>query len=109
MFFLNTPNTLTSFNGTQQTFSPWIYSEITATQVLRQRLPKRKLILEEHGFSGDSIGHLEKAMKITYNLDFTHLNSIKGTDLGNWKDKWDKNEHSLDLLYRMFKPKKVSL
>jgi hypothetical protein len=108
LFFLNAPGTLAHFDGTEQTFSPWIYSEIVATQVLRQRLPIREPVLESRGFTGEAIGHLEKSIKISYDLDFTHLNTISGKDLDKWKDKSKgTNGHPLDILYSMLPPKKV--
>jgi hypothetical protein len=66
LFFLNTPKSIQSYRDADKTESPWIYSELAISQVIKKHLPKRYL---PQGLSdGDKIFE-EKKLKLTYDAD----------------------------------------
>ena len=107
LFFLNTPNAVKSYGETDKTESAWIYSEIATTKIIRKREPKRKESIEEKYFNADG-GEVEKAIKITHDIDLSHLTSINLNNLTKWEEQKNRAEHPLDTLYRLHPPKKIS-
>ena len=109
LFFLNTPNSL-SINvpivGT--TSSPWIYSEIATSRLLRKRTPQR---LDQNRSEStrsprvylrgptNSVGP-----SIRHEMSIDHLMKIDSNILREWKDQWIECDrtcpcHPLDSLY----------
>lgn len=82
LFFLNTPHSVSigaSIDGT--TPSPWIYSEVAMSRLIRKRLPKRdEAVFESQSrqqyFSSDLI--------IRYPLPMDHLTELNSDDLLMW-------------------------
>ena len=115
LFFLNTPNSLTPGTIINQTESPWIYSEIATTRLIKRRhFSEYRLKQVVESFS--------KGGKITppikYGLQVDHLTDIDNRVLSNWADSWqdvDNRNHSfpqysenlevhaLDKLYKLTK------
>ena len=101
LFFINTPSSISinaPIDGT--TPSPWIYSEIAMSRLIRKRLPKRyKRSLRE------SCQKCFAAQSIRYTLPMDHLTELSRHDLKNWKSDCDRNVHcphaALDRLYRL--------
>lgn len=109
LFFLNTPNSL-SINvpiiGT--TPSPWIYSEIATSRLLRKRTPQRLDQTRSESTrsprvylrgSTNSVGP-----SIRHKMSVDHLMKIGSNILREWKDQWIKCDrtgprHPLDSLY----------
>lgn len=106
LFFLNTPNSIKSFGSTDKTDSPWIYSEITATQILRQKFPTRITEMMEAFSHFDGLGDIEKSLKITYDVNLTNLVPLGLADLDKWQNSHKKHMHGLDSLYNLFPPVK---
>jgi len=111
--FLNTPNSVTVNDTINKTESPWIYSEITMTQLIRQKEIKeyRMHPITELYSEG---GYLEKSFGVEYNLPTEHLTDISAEILDRWMRLWkykgekystDSKKHVLDVLYELIKGK----
>ncbi len=100
LFFLNTPNSVSSKNVIEhRTKSPWIYSEIANSRLLRIRKPDRML---KKAFSkGGKVEALSMIVEsIEHVLELDHLQKINRADIANWFDKIKDEEHILDTLYK---------
>ena len=97
LMFLNTPLSISSkdyINGTT-TDSPWIYSEIAMTRLIQKKTPGQHRFLSK----ADSIA-LDEALKVSYEIDLSHLASLNEKDLLNWRTNCtSKGTAALDLLY----------
>lgn len=103
--FLNTEKSvpLKAYDGSDRTFSPWIYSELQFSSMVRRRVPARR-----RGRSR-SVLSLEHQQARRLLPDFAHkaLNShlpkIDGSELSGWIELLlEKGEPALDSLYRSF-------
>lgn len=115
VFFLNTPNSITPDEVIARTKSPWIYSEIEMTALIRQKS------IDEHRLKKTVLFAmfnrriaLEKAFKIEYALNTDHLIKINPKILEEWEDSWNfkgerynpnYTEHALDCLYKIISNK----
>ena len=102
LFFLNTPDSLESFEKIDKTKSPWIYSEIAISKLLRINVPerfKRKILNENETFS-NAEGEPEE-LTIRYNLDLSHLTKLDFNQLFyQWgKIKYEDKYKALNALY----------
>ena len=112
LFFLNTPNSITPNTIINQTESPWIYSEIATTRLIRKR-PRKEYRLERMVESFSEGGR--PTPRIIYNMPIDHLTDIDNSVLSNWENKWqevyinhdfpqyskDFSVHALDKLYEL--------
>ncbi len=103
VIFLNTPNSVKPEDIIERTESPWIYSEIGMTRLIKEkplklyRRSKIHFLLEGGRCFSDSL-------KIEYNISMDHLTTISPIDLKKWDESWTKHTHSkeefsLDMLY----------
>ena len=117
LFFLNTPNSITPNTIINQTESPWIYSEISISQLIRKKELQEYRIMEQNEslktFSED------KKLNIQYDLPTDHLVDINGYVLREWEETWkdigisnkypqyseNLRVHALDKLYELTKQK----
>ena len=103
VFFVNTPNSISAdkyIKGSEVTDSPWIYSEIAMTSLVRKRSPleHRKKIREAR----DSMESIEKSLRIEYDVDLSHLTQLSIQDLVRWSDEnIVKGSSALDSLYKL--------
>lgn len=103
VFFVNTPNSISAdkyIKGSEVTDSPWIYSEIAMTSLVRKRSPleHRKKISEAR----DSMESIEKSLRIEYDVDLSHLTQLSIQDLVRWSDEnIVKGSSALDSLYKL--------
>lgn len=114
LFFLNTPNSITPDPNSNQTESPWIYSEIAATRLIRKRFREEyrlKRMVESFSEGGSP------TLRIRHDIPVDHLTDIDNRVLSNWKNKWqevytnhnfpqyseDLSVHALDKLYELTK------
>lgn len=101
MFFLNTPQAISTASVINSTNSPWIYYEIGVSKYIRKREPDRpKGIIKK--------GMFENAQDLTiqYKLDMDHLYDITQFDLRKWQNlftQYKNDSHPLDLLYGLRK------
>lgn len=105
VFFLNTPNSTTTDKhlSEQTTESPWLYSELLITSLIRSRSRKshRKGKVIAKALREDSAA-LE-SMNIEYEADTSHLLPLSMTDLTAWAvvnpEAARNSAASLDTLY----------
>ena len=90
LFFLNTPNSITPDTIINQTESPWIYSEIAATRLIRKR-PRKEYRLKRMVESFSEGGRITP--RIRYDLPVDHLTNIDNRVLGDWEKSWQAEEH----------------
>lgn len=109
LFFLNTPNSISinaPIDGT--TPSPWIYSEVAMSRLIRKRLPKR---YKRKIVSLNEAQKLFSAQSIRYTLPMDHLTELSIYNLRRWKEKYDKHlcrsYTALDYLYELKPLKKL--
>ncbi|WP_121609135.1 hypothetical protein [Mesobacillus foraminis] len=103
LIFVNTPNSITTRDAVEKkTKSPWIYSEIATSHVLRKKTPVRHEVLEKSW----KFEAAQKKLDIVYNVDLDHLTSLSTEDLAVWRYQFKGERvvgaqpHALDVLYR---------
>lgn len=101
LFFLNTPRSITPDTVIEQTVSPWIYSEIAMSRLVRRksREAHRRLLLENvKSFAAG------RKLQVRYDLSTGHLARIDEIDLMEWEGSYqsDRNIFSLDKLYERY-------
>lgn len=114
VIFLNTNNSVHIYSDDQmnKTYSPWIYSEISCTQIVR-----KKPLLAYRDYKSENISHtvilesMEFAIHsaISYNVSLEHLKVLEEDDLNKWKDNCSNREYEykLDALYEFICPDEV--
>lgn len=115
LFFLNTPNSITPRTVIQQTESPWIYSEIAMSRLIRRK-PLNEHRIQRITESFSSGGEL----RVKYFLPTDHLITVDSDTLLDWQKNWnnrsdvgtknkypqytlDFKHHALDDLYELIK------
>lgn len=99
LFFLNTPNSINSYDKTDKTESPWIYLEVASSQIVEKKEPLRFVTEAFSSFEGGGV--INKAMTMTHNLDLSHLSKLDLDDILKWEENKSVKEHALDTLYRL--------
>lgn len=108
LFFLNTPNSISIDAPIKETTSsPWIYSEIAMSRLIRKQIPKRlkKLNESQNAFS---------LKLIRYRLPMGHLLAIDEQDVLGWEKSYNRSSHdiytphphALDKLYKLVDSKR---
>lgn len=97
LFFLNTPQSITPSDVIDVTKSPWIYSEVSMTKLIREKsLKKHRQMKRYSSFFED----MKKAVTIKYGVDLSHLTILNEDLLDLWDvDPCSGNVESLDVLY----------
>lgn len=105
LFFINTPNSFIpkSELDNGNTLSPWIYSEITASSMLRIKKPINRYVPVCDSLQEGLESYKEKSYQIEYPLNKEHLIDLGISDLNSWdyRQRECRGEHSLDLLYKL--------
>lgn len=85
IFFLNSPNSISSSDVVSRTKSPWIFSEIATTQIIRKKTPNR-LKPETRLFAkGGQLNESDReTLTIEYDLELSHLTEFTFDDLKKW-------------------------
>jgi hypothetical protein len=103
LFFLNTPNSISlednldNLDGLDRTLSPWIFSEIQTSKIIRKKIPNRNIPLME------STKYFSKDLKISYSLELDHLTEMSQDDFLKWiYSDYDNPNEALDNLYKMY-------
>lgn len=102
IFFLNTPQSIEISNMEELTYSPWIYSEIKAANILRTNKPARLIDKKlEEGFLIHDGEVRNDAPKIGYKTDLSQFKELHYSALAAWKtlNGDTRGEESLDMLY----------
>lgn len=110
LFFLNTPKSVKSEEAVlTKTSSPWIYSEISISNMIRKKIPARiRTTPAVELFSkGGEMVRLTESLEMEFTLKSGHLVKINDEDLEAWEDKFNDLNYSrrnpLDTLYKKFK------
>ncbi|MDR6913220.1 hypothetical protein J2X66_000067 [Pseudomonas sp. 3296] len=108
IFFVNTPNSIQVdkyIKGKSNTDSPWIFSEIAMTKLLRRRTReshRRTMAIALDSITGNqSFESIEERSYINFPVDISHLKSISDMDLRKWAKLQSETpkKYSLDHLY----------
>lgn len=103
LFFLNTPNSITSGEATSITDSPWIYMEIMLAHYIR-RIPLKRI----SSFQEKKIVTAKNKPKFEYPAELEQLIDINSMTLHKWLCEYnqlnnipssEKGLYALDLLY----------
>lgn len=87
LLFLNTPNSITTEQSfDQSTYSPWIYSELATSRIIRKIDPRPELRKREIQLSaGDkTMFAINESLEVYYDADTTHLIKIKKSEFIRW-------------------------
>lgn len=114
LFFLNTPNSLSPKTVIQeQTFSPWIYSEIETSKIINKKTPERVFRKTRYFNEGEYVSLNESTnrnIQIGYEVDLNHLSKINDSEFDNWiKKKYRDKYDALNSLYRYFELRNIIL
>ena len=106
IIFVNTPQSFTPSTDIKNqgtTLSPWIFSEILMSEMLRIRKPHRlKLAMDSVTASTESRNYISESLQVSYDIDMKHLTPLSISQLLEWKKKKIyKGEENLDALYRI--------
>lgn len=100
LFFLNTPNSIAPYANDEQesSKSPWIYSELMCSEIVRRQLPSRKGFILEHS---DGYSYASEGANIMYKVPTKHLLPLNIETLQDWENAFqqDDDKHPLDILY----------
>jgi len=107
LFFLNTPKS--THGGTpgkiSETNSPWIFYEIEISGVIRRNKPTRYRRMDESALTNLSKTASYNKLKISYDVNLSHLAPISKDDLIGWAKKIRAPQRGapvLDTLYDLF-------
>jgi hypothetical protein len=113
-FFIKTPHSITTQKAIEdaKTYSPWIYSEIETSRIIRKKPLRdyRKLNESEIKlFSLSKQKFLNENLKIEHPLDTGHLEEISENELLLWVQQFNSNpeKYPLDNLYDNHPPSKI--
>ncbi|MCK9457830.1 MAG: hypothetical protein M0R31_11120 [Candidatus Riflebacteria bacterium] len=108
LFFLNTPNSITSEEAITKTKSPWLYSEIAISEIMRYKTPQAhrggslskigKLLLENENY--------RSSLNIEYDINLQNMKEINKVTLTAWAHHYFATvtkKHPLDCLYEICK------
>lgn len=102
IFFLNSSNSVSTKTITEKTNSPWIFSEINTSKIIRKKTPVRLRRLTK-SFSDTIVLSESKRseLRIDYELELSHFTNLSLYQLNNWLNSNCHNpEDALDELYR---------
>lgn len=103
LFFVNTPNSISTndIKRKEQVGSPWIYSELLYSRVLRQVMPDRLKKKKKSIYHMDETAGVSQALtNVRYDITTDHLINLTQKELTEWiKGKNGIACDSLDRLY----------
>lgn len=101
VFFLDTPNSVTTKGVIDSTQSPWIYSEINISRLIKRKFSRRQCKLQE-SLQKSSVEAF--SMGIEYELDTSHFIELTEKIFFEWTEQKNERRHSLDVLYELVSP-----
>lgn len=106
IILINTPNSIKIDNADLKqysTFSPWIYSEIVCSEIVRKKRLSKYRPIKKVGLKESY--NMNKELKIKYDISVNHLNDLSCDDLIKWEKEWKNykkiSEYPLDELYKI--------
>lgn len=99
VFFLNTPDSISSSGLITQTESPWIYHELAMTELIRKRklIHYRKDTIEK----GIVFEASQEALIFKYDVKFPDLKDLSQAELIKWEGVKPRKKYPLDNLYEI--------
>ncbi|MCT4673680.1 MAG: hypothetical protein N4A37_10625 [Prolixibacteraceae bacterium] len=105
LMFYNTPNSIQPYENKDKTQSPWIYSEIAFSEIVRRQIPKRENFVLTKNMHSRGFKSLvgENNMDMKYDANIDHLVTLSDGDLKKWKEHGvcSNPESALDYLYNL--------
>ncbi|NHZ33319.1 toll/interleukin-1 receptor domain-containing protein [Massilia rubra] len=102
VIFLNTPRSLITSafmgNDANLTASPWIYTELVATKLMRRTVPHRAGVLKKAMESVEA----RNLPTFVYEAPLSHMTALSAHDLKKWAACGEKGGVALDNLYDRF-------
>lgn len=118
LFFLNTPNSislkdnLNNIYDLDKTLSPWIFSELQTSEIIRKKVPERLLSKETRLFSENkNLIPINESYQfwIEYEAKLDHLTEMSQDDFFKWiYSDYDNPNKALDGLYEIYPLEKHS-
>jgi hypothetical protein len=103
VFFIDTPNSVNTKDVIKRTISPWIYSEINISRLIKRRSPKRIHSIQD-SLQKSSAENFSSIME--YELNTSHFTDMTEEKFDEWINQCDASKrHSLDILYKLLPPK----
>jgi hypothetical protein len=104
LFFYNTPNSIIPkdiFSSTEQTLSPWIFTEIEMTKLVKTRTPEEHRQMQKAIMESAERYFSREELKIEYNVDLSHLIMLDSDFMCNWAEQkfYGDKDAALDYLY----------
>lgn len=112
VIFVNTPNSFKPvdyFKSEGNTESPWIYSEIAMTRILRKKSLKEhrpRIVIKSTNTALENLKESRESLSLSYEVDLLHLIPLSVSDLTDWEYNWRNKElqkmeksYALDSLY----------
>lgn len=103
LFFMNTPNSLRTSELTNETFSPWIYSEILTSKIVEMKTPERyknQTTRRTEFFTKAESSNED--LQIKYKVDLNHLVKLTESEIIEWSTGGSiSGDNALDKLYQM--------
>ncbi len=112
VIFVNTPNSFKPvdyFKNEGNTESPWIYSEIAMTRILRKKSLKEyrpQVAIKSTSIALENLKESRENFAISYETDLLHLTPLSLSDLTDWEYNWRnmsmqnmEKSYALDSLY----------
>ena len=113
ILLLNTSNSVTAYENVykEATYSPWIYSEIICTQIVRKKPLSEYRTLDsvlKHVFESGQ-RYDESEFKAVYEVSLSHLGMLSVATLLTWRDLYKNKKilYPLDYLYRITYPEEI--
>ena len=97
LFFLNTPNSISTAGEIQSgTKSPWIYSEIAMSHIIRKKVPERFNQIKTKAFSAGGVleSFNKRELEVEYKLSLDHLQDMDISHL----EKWERNRQLIHMI-----------
>lgn len=119
VILLNTDNAISIFDEQNKkmntTYSPWIYSEIVCTQIVRKKplLYYREYNELFHAQESAVSEYELSALEVSYNISLQHLTDLNKKDLKTWYSSYTNNQYRefdkypLDALYSFKHPNEL--
>lgn len=83
-FLINTPNAISTSGVVEETFSPWLYAELSMSKLLRVKKPIRPLFESTKLFSGGEVDLIKAERIMTHRAETGHLISLNAKSLTTW-------------------------
>lgn len=114
LFFFNTPNSISTHDAIgSATKSPWIYSEMSISSIIRKKVPDRFDSVKTKAFTaGGAIEMFSKReLEVEHKLSLDHLTPISISQLDSWERSNKifprRSSNALDGLYDITSLKKL--